>query len=72
MVPQVVGLADGGGAERQGRAIDGDGWKDSVVLPLPRPRAALTTLLLWPATRPDATATFAQRQVTTLSPASPA
>src|SRR5690349_5029326 len=54
---------------RMARATDGNGWKDTVVLPLPCPRAALATALLRLAARLDAPATFAQRQDTALAPA---
>jgi hypothetical protein len=56
---------------RMARAMNGKGWKDTVVLPLPRPRTALATMLLRLAARLDAT-TLTQRQDAALAPAKPA
>ena len=38
---------------RMASAMNGRGWKDTVVFPLPRPRAAIATLLTALATRLD-------------------
>jgi hypothetical protein len=57
---------------RMATATNGHGWKDTAVLPSPKPRAALAALLVALAARLDATATLARREDTALAPANPA
>jgi hypothetical protein len=61
--PPELGLRSDAHA-RMARAMNRNGWKDTVVLPLPRPRAILAALLLRLAARLDATASSLPSGVT--------